>query len=65
MVAKAHVQSAHDEKQDDGSDEKEVAHCPTSFSRVRRRTFRKILHSWQDALMGRVINSLNLEWHWS
>jgi hypothetical protein len=33
-VAKAHVESAHDEKQNYGSDEEQVAHCPISFSRV-------------------------------
>jgi hypothetical protein len=32
-VAKAHVESAHDEKHDDDADEEEVDHCPTSFSR--------------------------------
>jgi hypothetical protein len=33
-VAKTHIQSAHDEKQHDSSDEKQVAHCPISFSGV-------------------------------
>jgi hypothetical protein len=32
-VAKEHVESAHDEKHDDGANEEEVAHCPTSLLR--------------------------------
>ena len=60
-VAKTHVESAHDEKHDDGANEEEVAHCPTFLLTLLKADISQNLKFSAGWLMNRIINSLNLE----